>query len=493
MKRPLLAVAAVAAAGLPWLAGCGQFSPERAASVATGYVSHQLCSAVFVAGQAPDDFYRDAIAPVGGALAGMFDQVVDRDHGEVRASFAGMAQSRAIYRPPYGCINATGTSWQGQASTLASPAGSPGTPPRPAATRPVLPPIAGPDPVRTTDPALSAALDHAFAEAPQPPFRHTKAVVVVHGGRVIAERYADGVGVDTPLPGWSATKSMTSALLGILVRQGRLDMQAPAPIAAWSDPADPRHAITPDELLRMTSGLDAGQSLNDVGPFNPAARLLFVEHDMAAFAAASPLAHPPGTHWNYTDANTILLSRIVADAVQAAEPSADGQAATLAFVHRELFDKLGMAHAVLEFDAAGTPVGGSHLWASARDWSRLGLLFLHDGMAGGERILPPGWVDASARETPGSEDYGYAAGFWSNRGSGAGARLRIGAGMPADAFMARGSYGQYVVIVPSQDLVITRLGPAWTERSDMDAVARLTREVIAAVGKGPGGARIAAR
>jgi CubicO group peptidase (beta-lactamase class C family) len=329
--------------------------------------------------------------------------------------------------------------------------------------------------VEPADPRLRAALDRAFEESPSGPRRNTHAVVVMQRERIVAERYADGIGIDTPLAGWSATKSATNALLGILVRQGRLDMHAPAPIAAWADTADPRHAITPDQLLRMNSGLDAGQSLHDVSAFDPAARMLFVEPDMAAFAASRPLAHAPGAHWNYTDPNTLLLSRIVRDLAGGSPES------TRAFIQRELFDKLGMQHATLEFDASGTPIGSSHLWASARDWARLGLLYLNDGIVGGERLLPEGWVAYSAAQTPGAEYVGYGAGFWTNRGSGYGASYRTAAGMPADAFMARGSYGQYVVIVPSHQLVIVRLGPAWTARDDMDTVARLTREAIAAL------------
>ena len=134
----------------------------------------------------------------------------------------------------------------------------------------------------------------------------------------------------------------------------------------------------------------------------------------------------------HTQAVVVVHSRIVRDL-------AGGDAgSTLAFVHRELFDKLGMQHATLEFDAAGTPIGSSHVWAPARDWARLGLLYLNDGVVGGERLLPPGWVDYSARQTPGAEYVGYAAGFWTNRGSGYGASYRIAAGMPADAFKARG-------------------------------------------------------
>jgi len=450
---------------LPLLTACGHVSIGRAASTSTGYVSHQLCSAVFVARQDPDRTFHEAIEPLASSFAFLMRYDVDRDRAEVRATIAGLAESRALYRPPFGCVNATGTATTTPAAT------PPSTPAAPA----LLAPIAGPEPVQTGDPALRLALDHAFDEAPQGPRRHTQAIVVVHRDRIVAERYASGIGVDTPLPGWSVTKSATNALLGVLVRQGKLDMNAPAPIPAWADPRDPRHAITPDQLLRMTSGLDAGQSLHDVSAFDPSAQMLFVEHDMAAFAARAPLAHAPGTHWNYTDPNTLLLSRIVRDL-------AGGDAVgTLAFVQRELFDKLGMRHATLEFDAAGTPIGSSHLWAPARDWARFGLLYLHDGVVGGERILPPGWVDYSARQTPGAEYVGYAAGFWTNRGGGYGASYRIAAGMPADAFMARGSYGQYVVIVPSEQLVVVRLGPAWTTRDDMDTVARLTRELIAAL------------
>jgi CubicO group peptidase (beta-lactamase class C family) len=465
MKHPALVAAALIGA-LPLLTACGHLSVGRAASVSTGYVSHQLCSAVFVAGQDPERYYREAVAPVAGSFEFLMRYEVDRERAEVRATVAGLAESRAVHRPPFGCVNATDLA----PSAVAAPPMTQRT-----AAPALLAPIAGPEPVRPADPALSLALDHAFEEAPQGPRRHTKAVVVVHRDRVIAERYAAGIGVDTPLAGWSVTKSMTNALLGILVQQGKLDMHAPAPIAAWADPHDPRHPITPDQLLRMTSGLDAGQSLHDVSAFDPSAQMLFVEHDMAAFAARAPLAHAPGTHWNYTDPNTLLLSRIVREL-------AGGDAAgTLAFVHRELFDKLGMQHATLEFDAAGTPIGSSHLWAPARDFARLGLLYLNDGVVGGERILPPGWIEYSARQTLGAEYVGYGAGFWTNRGSGYGAGYRIAAGMSADAFMARGSYGQYVVIVPSQQLVVVRLGPAWTERDDMAVVARLTRDVIEAL------------
>jgi CubicO group peptidase (beta-lactamase class C family) len=383
----------------------------------------------------------------------------------VTASFAGLGEARAVYRGPLGCLVVHDP----------LPAASPINVPSPAPS--LLPAIAGSTLVEPADPALRAAIDRAFEETPSPPHRQTKAIVVVQKGRVIAERYAPGYGIDTPLIGWSATKSVTNALIGILVRQGKVSLSGPAPIAGWANPKDPRHAITIDNLLRMNSGLDIGQSLTARASdaFDPTAQMVFVERDMAAFAERAPLKAAPGTQWTYTNGNTLLLSRIIRD-------KAGGDAnAVLAFAHRELFDKLGMQHVTLEVDAVGTPIGSSHMLASARDWARFGLLYLNDGVVAGQRLLPEGWVDYSAAPTPGSERYGYATGFWTERGDSEGANYRVKAGLPSDSFMARGAYGQYIIIVPSRRLVVARFGMAFTPRDDMDTVARLVADVIAAM------------
>jgi CubicO group peptidase (beta-lactamase class C family) len=440
-------------------------SLDRATDVAAGFVSHQLCSAAFVSGVEPEQFYHEAIVPSLGHAGFLASHQVDREHAEVDASFAGLAPARAVYRGPLGCLVLHG-----------EPPAAVSLPPDTPAPA-LLPDIAGPAAVEPDRPALKQALDRAFAETAEAPHRNTKAIVVIRDGRVIAERYAPGYGIDTQVIGWSSTKSVTNALIGILVRQGKLSLDGPAPIAAWSRPDDPRHAITIDNLLRMNSGLDIGQSMtaDATTAFDPTAYMVFGVRDMAGFAEQAPLKAPPGTWWNYTNGNTLLLSRIIRD-------STGGDAASvLAFARRELFDKLGMHHVTLEFDATGTPIGSSHMLASARDWARFGLLFLHDGVAGDDRLLPPGWVDYSAAPTPGSERYGYGAGFWTNRGTGEGQRYRIAHGIPADAFMARGAYGQYVIIVPSQRLVVARFGSAFTPRDDMDIVARLVSDVIATI------------
>jgi CubicO group peptidase (beta-lactamase class C family) len=469
-RSPLPPAVLVPLAGIALLSlsGCGRFDPGRMAGVATGFVSHQMCSATFVSGLDPQVFYREAVAPTTRPLEPLLSHRIDRERGEVTASIAGMAESRAAYRGPLGCL------------VLQDPPPAPEHIERAPAGAPLLPPIAGPALVEPASPALAVALDRAFEETPAPPHRRTKGIVVVRDGRIVAERYAPGVGIDTPLIGWSATKSVMNALAGILVRQGRLSLHGPAPVAAWSDPKDPRRAISVDNLLRMTSGLALGNSLTAGASdlIDPSSQMLFDERDMAGFAERARLKAAPGTSWAYANGNTLLLSRLVRD--KASNGAGGNAAATLAFARRELFDRLGMTNVTLEFDAVGTPVGSSHMLAPARDWARFGMLYLEDGVVGGTRLLPEGWIDYSAAPTPGSETFGYAAGFWTNRGHSAGARHRTRLGLPADSFMARGAFGQYVIVVPSRRLVVARFGISHSHDNDMATVARLVADVIAA-------------
>jgi CubicO group peptidase (beta-lactamase class C family) len=200
----------------------------------------------------------------------------------------------------------------------------------------------------------------------------------------------------------------------------------------------------------------------------------YIAHDMAAFAESAELESPPGSAWNYHDGNTIILSHLIRDA-------AGGHAAdVLRFARTELFGPLGMRNVTLEFDATGTPEGSSQMLASARDWARFGALYLNDGVVGGQRILPEGWVNDAAAPT-GSAWVGYGAGFWTNRGDSFGAKYRTAHGWPAESFYASGTFGQYVVIVPSERLVIARFGTSGN-RYDIEGVSRLVAEVIAATG-----------
>jgi CubicO group peptidase (beta-lactamase class C family) len=388
---------------------------------------------------------------------------IDRARRVVTVDLGGHFESRAVYRDGIGCLLVVGS---GSVDAGRAPQVSRGTP--------ILPDIAGPAIVEPTNAGLRAALDRMFAEPASPPHRWVKAVVVVRDGRIVAERYAPGVGVGTKLLGYSASKSIVSALVGILVREGKLKVDAPAPVAAWSAPDDPRHGITLDNLLRMTSGLAIAQTGSG---FDPASRMLYTERDMAGFAERAALQQSPGTEMSYSDASTLIVSRIVRDAVGGT--GADVQT----FARRELFDPLGMRNVVMEMDATGTPVGSTHILAAARDWARFGVLYANDGVVGGRRILPEGWVRYSSTSTLGTS---YGAGFWTNGGKDEGSLGRIEGGMPCDTLFASGNLGQRVYVIPSSKLVIVRL--AVTQKFpdfDIRGDNRFIREVLATLGPPP--------
>jgi CubicO group peptidase (beta-lactamase class C family) len=439
--------------------------------VATGFAASILCSETFVSGLDPDKVFSETMAamPGTGLISWALDYKVDRKRRDVVVTLLGLGRSHAIYREGLGCYLDHGV-------TVAD-AGAPAVEARP---RPALQPdIAGPSLVAPTTPQLAAAIDRAFAEPDGPPLLRTRAVVVVKDGRIVAERYAAGYGIDTPILGFSATKSMISALVGILVRQGKLKLEQPAPVAAWQNAGDPRGAITVDHLLRHTAGLALGSSLSaSLGAaLEPVNRMKYVEADMAGYAESIGLETPPGSAWNYHDGNTVIVSRLIRDAV-------GGHAAdVLQFARTELFDPLGMHGVTLEFDATGTPEGSTQMLAPARDWARFGMLYLNDGVAGDKRILPEGWVKYSASATPNGW-IGYGAGFWTNLGDSYGARYRIEQGWPRDAFFAKGTIGQYVIVIPSERLVIVRLGVSPNWPLDADGVSRLVSDVVAATSKG---------
>jgi CubicO group peptidase (beta-lactamase class C family) len=437
------------------------FRPDRALRVATGYVAHNVCSKIFVSGLDPQAAFSETIARDSlRRLRPLLRYHLDRAAKTVDVSVAGLFGSRAASHEDFGCVMLFGSE---QPYLLRSDVEALKTPKTP----PLLAEIAGPAVVEPTDPALRAALDHAFEEPEAPPFRRTKAVVVVRDGRVIAERYAPGVGIDTQLLGFSMTKSVINALIGIMTQQGLVSPSIPAPIPEWRAASDPRHLIEIEHLLRMTTGLALDETNSD---FDPSNQMLYLHGDMAGFAAKAPLIAPPGTRWAYSSSTTQLLARIIRDAV-------GGPEQTLAFAWRELFNPLSMREVTLEFDGAGTLQGSMYMLASARDWARFGLLYLNDGVLGGKRLLHEDWVDFSAAATL---DTNYGAGFWTNRSEHQDAKGLVRLGIPRDAFFASGDQGQRVVIIPSQHMVVVRLGDATDPTGDIWGLARLVKEAIAA-------------
>ncbi|MBR1129436.1 serine hydrolase domain-containing protein [Bradyrhizobium iriomotense] len=457
----VLLTATIAVAGLALGAARARDVPK----VATGFVADILCSETFVSGLDPGRNFAETIDAMPGTslITWAMDYQIDRTRKDVTVTLFGIGRSHAVYREGLGC-------------TLEHGAGIAAVEPPADERQPaLLPEIAAPAIVAPQSPELAAALDRAFTEPVQPPCRRTRAIVVMKAGRVIAERYADGIGPETPLLGFSMTKSVTSALTGILVRQGRLKLDGPAPVAAWNDSDDPRHVITVDQLLRHTAGLALGSSLEaSLGSaFEPVNRMKFAEKDMAAYAETIPLETAPGTAWNYHDGNSLILSHLIRNAAGGSPADA------LRFARRELFAPLGMRHVTLQLDGSGTIEGSSEMLASARDWARFGQLYLNDGVAGGRRILPEGWVNYTAMPTPNAW-VGIGAGFWTNQGDSFGAKFRVEHGWPRDAFFAKGTIGQYTIVIPSERLVIVRMGrsPNWPPQAD--GVFDLVRDVVAA-------------
>ena len=439
---------------------CVIFRPDRALRVATGVVAHNVCSKAFVSGLDPQTVFSETVERDGlRRLRRMLRFQIDRDARTVDTSAAWMFGSHAVYHEGLGCVLRHGTR---EPYVLRSDVDALKVPKSP----PLLDEIAGPDVVAPTNPALKAALDHAFEEPAEPPFRRTKAVVVVHDGKVIAERYASGIGVDTPLLGFSMTKSVVNALIGILTQQGLVTPSMPAPVPEWR--GDLRREIEVEHLLRMTTGLALDEANSG---FDPASQMVYLQDDMAGAVVNAAVVAPPGTRWAYSSPTTQLLARIVRDAV-------GGPEQTLTFAWRELFNPLGMRNVTLEFDGSGTLQGSTYMLASARDWARFGVLFVNDGVVGGKRLLHEDWVDFSAAATLDSD---YGAGFWTNRSEHEHARGRVRLGIPRDAFFASGDLGQRVVIMPSQHLVIVRLGDSVDPTGDIRGLGRLVKEVIAAV------------
>jgi len=413
--------------------------------IITGWSAKATCSAVFVSGRNPADVKNEDLVSFPFNLASI--QVDIRD-SSVTASILGMARRKAIYRKGLGATllsGITGEQLRRQHIVLAAPPlVSQDNLPWPQGDRLVDTLVTGIDTAK-----LQTAVDAAFYDTVHKQEWGTRAFIVIFKGQIVAERYAPGFTAQMPLLGWSMTKSIMNALIGIMVRQKGLDIQAPIPIAEWQH--DDRRKITWTHLMQMTSGQRFWWF-----PFGPSdvTNMLFREKDMAAFAKQLPLKHTPGTVYHYSDGNANILSRLVRDRL--------GDQEYYRFPYDQLFYKIGMQHALLEPDASGSFVGCSYSYATARDWARFGLLYLHDGMWNGERLLPEGWVQwtASPSGVHNYENFGgeYGALWWVN------ATGRIDSpgwrnlpNVPADCFSCQGYDGQFVFVIPSRDLVVVRL------------------------------------
>lgn len=318
---------------------------------------------------------------------------------------------------------------------------------------------------------VRAQIDEVMTRELSDVMGETRAVVIIHRGKLVLEAYRDGFGPETKQVSWSMAKSVTSALTGRAVQLGLIeDIDVPMPSPFEAD--DPRSEITWRQWLTMTDGLDYLEIGATSMAENDVIQMMYGpgRFDVTQYIVSElEPEHAPGTHWNYSTAGFHLIGWALWNAMhkmQAAElgPGENffdidrmhDAALIVGWINRVLFDPLGM-DAQPEFDAAGTYLGGSLVWASARDFAKFGYLYLRDGVWEGERLLPEGWVDFSRTGLTTDDGNVYGAGFWLTAED----ESSVGdyhQGEPADAFSAEGHEGQTIYIVPSRDLVIVRLG-----------------------------------
>ncbi len=457
----MLALAVVSLA----LLGCiAYFLLAKVAPIGAGYKAKMLCSYLFISERQLEAMLESDLEPFNPLLA-LVDAKVDYENKSVTATAFGLVTRRAVYHDCLGCTIVP-PSWKADRLQFADAC----IDPEPADPATVLWPT-GDMNAEATFPEidkeqLEAALDREFSEPKPEKPRRARAVIVVYRGHIVAERYAPGFDKNTPMHGWSMTKSITSALIGVLVGRGEFSVTDPAPIPEWRNPDDPHSKITIDHLLRMSAGFDFHHDLSPVGQRQQA---LFGAIDSTEYSINCPLEVEPGARWEYANANPHALWRIIRNTV------GDTDRDYLTFPRRALFNKIGMSSAIIEPDPYGNLIGTSFGWATARDWARFGLLYLNDGVWEGKRILPEGWVDYTTTPAPAAEYKHYGALFWLNAGArefaDIAAEKKEGPNtpplprLPEDAYFAMGHDGQVVAIIPSRDLVVVRLGLSRSEET----------------------------
>ncbi len=279
---------------------------------------------------------------------------------------------------------------------------------------------------------------HSIFDSNDEYVKKTRAVLVIYKDQIVAEKYIEGLDQTSKLPGWSMTKSILATAYGVLQKQGEISIHDKAPVEEWQN--DERKEITIDDLLQMNCGLEWEE---DYGSISDATKMLYLDTDMTKAQIDKKAIAKPGEYWYYSSGVSNLLSGILRKKMNSYQEYLD-------FPYREFIDKIGMNSMLIETDIAGNYVGSSYAWATARDWGKFGLLYLHKGNWNGTQIFNPEWVDYVTTPTPTSEgDYG--AHFWLNAGG-------FYPDAPKDMFSANGYQGQRVFIIPSKDLVIVRFG-----------------------------------
>ncbi|WP_276503383.1 serine hydrolase domain-containing protein [Terrimonas pollutisoli] len=429
----------------------------QAAPIISGYGAKNMASAVFVQHRRLDDVLKEDLA---GFPFSLGTYTVNEKDSSVTGSVWGLGKRKAIYRKGLGCTlinNCSEAEVRAQSYSLPLKQTNSDT-------------VAWPYGDKITDSVSSSvdkkmleqAINNVLHETTEGKPAYTRAVLVVYDGKIVGEQYAPGFDKNTVMLGWSISKSLTAALIGILVKQGKLNPDAPAPVPEWK--GTDKEKITLKQLLQQTAGLDF---IEDYTSPSEVTNMLFKKGDMAAFTAKLPLKNKPGTVFNYSSGNSNILSRIIRQTI--------GEKDYWSFPYTALFQKVNMHSVLLEPDASGTYIGSSYSYATARDFARFGLLYYNNGLWNGEQLLPDNWVRESIR--PASADnrkhYGYQ--FWLNGFDKDDLTKRWYPDVPADMYFADGFGGQNVYIIPSKKLVVVRLGLHNINEN------KFLREVIAAI------------
>jgi CubicO group peptidase (beta-lactamase class C family) len=409
--------------------------------IISGFGAKNLCSAVYLQHRNVSDVIKEDLGEFPLSLG---TYTLNKDDSSVTGSVWGFAKRKAIYRTGLGSTlinDFTEVEVRAQHFSI---------PPPPSVNKDTAIWPEGDIKVDSIPSAidtalLNAAIQNVFNDTLDKKPSVTRAALVVYNGQVIAEKYAPGFDKNTLMLGWSMSKSITAALIGILVKQGKLDVNAPAPVPEWKN--NEKQKITLKNLLQQTTGIDFREVYS--GP-SEATNMLFKRGDGAAFAASLPLDREPGTKFRYSSGNSNILSRIIRQTV--------GDSAYSSFPYNELFYKTGMYNTILEPDASGTFVGSSYSYATARDFARFGLLYLNNGRVNGEQLLPDNWVNETIQSPASNELKNYGYQFWLNGWDKKDRTKREFPDVPADLFYADGYGGQFIYIIPSKKLVVVRLG-----------------------------------
>lgn len=415
--------------------------------IIAGYTAKCACTQYYHNGRSLEDISSEDFNLSALRLASIS---ADEDDRSITSSVLGMRSRTAIYKGALGCqliqgdddykvkLDFTSLSL---ADSLLWPYGS-------------IMPSSIPNNVNLAE--LNTVADFAFDEGRQIIDQKTRSLLVVYKDTIILDINQDGFDSNTPQLGWSMTKSWMNTLVGMQILEGKMSLDDNYLFDHWEDD---RSKITLDHMLTMTSGIDWEE---EYGTMADATEMLYMSEDIVAVANDNLLKYTPGTHWYYSSGTSNMISGLLRNEM-------NNTNAYLKYPYESFFNKLGMNNSLMEVDESGNYIGSSYGYASTQDWAKFGLLYLHDGLWNGERLLPSGWIDYSTTEVPSSNGK-YGAHFWLNK------RGVAFPDAPYDTYSANGYNGQKTIIIPSKDLVIVRLGL----NSDFD-FNRLIQEIINAI------------